>query len=118
MAVSQRRPGTGSKRERSPGRWEIKYEAGVDPTTGQRRTRTETVRGNAFDAEKVLRARLAAVDKGEDVAPNKVTVEEWIKGRIEIWQGLGSIRQGTARPGLTFITLGSAHISARFQFRS
>lgn len=51
--------GTGTKRERRPGVWEIRVAAGTDPVTGRTLQRSVTFHGPDADAE-VYRAELAA----------------------------------------------------------
>lgn len=68
----------GHIRERSPGSFELRYTLGTDPATGKRRMVTATVKGTQRDAEKELRRLLRAVDTGEHVEPNKLTVREWL----------------------------------------
>ena len=74
----------GHIRERSPGAYEIRYSLGTDPATGKRRTATVTVRGNRKDAEKEMRRLLRAVDTGEHVDPNRLTVREWLKTWLDV----------------------------------
>jgi integrase len=69
---------TGHIRERSPGSFELRYSLGTDPATGKRRIATATVRGNRKDAEKELRRLLRALDTGEHVDPNRITVRGWL----------------------------------------
>ena len=69
---------TGHIRERSPGSFELRYELGANSATGKRRTATVTVRGSRKDAEKELRRLLRALDTGEHVDPNRITVREWL----------------------------------------
>jgi len=68
----------GHIRERSPGAFELRYELGTDPATGKRRTATATVRGSRKDAESELRRLLRALDTGEHVDPNRLTVCDWL----------------------------------------
>jgi hypothetical protein len=49
----------GSLRQRSAGSFELRVYIGVDPTTGRRRYRSMTVRGNRADAERELAAMVA-----------------------------------------------------------
>jgi integrase len=74
----------GSMRQRSPGSWELKYEAGTDPVTGKRRTRFKTVKGNKRDAQRELRKLLHQVDEGIDADPGKLTLgqylDQWLAG--------------------------------------
>jgi integrase len=69
---------TGHIRARSPGAFEIRYSLGNDPATGKRRIATATVRGSRKDAERELRRLLRAVDTGEHVNPNRITVRAWL----------------------------------------
>src|SRR5919106_1372621 len=50
----------GSLRQRSAGSFELRVYIGVDPTTGRRRYRSMTVRGNRGEAERELAAVVAA----------------------------------------------------------
>ena len=81
---------TGHIRERSPGSFELRYALGTNPATGKRRTATATVHGSRKDAERELRRLLRAVDTGEHVDPNRITVREWLR----TW--LGATRQEVA----------------------
>jgi integrase len=69
---------TGHIRERSPGSFELRYSLGTDAPSGKRRIATATVRGSRKDAEKELRRLLHAVDTGDHVDPNRVTVRHWL----------------------------------------
>ena len=75
---------TGHIRERSPGSWELRYTLGTDPATGRRRTATATVRGGRKAAEKEMRKRLVAIDKGDRVDPTKMTTGEWFDRWLSI----------------------------------
>jgi integrase len=76
----------GHIRERSPGSFELRYSLGTDPATGKRRTAAITFRGGRKEAEKELRRLLHAVDIGEHVIDQKMTVAAW----LSTW--LGSVR--------------------------
>src|SRR5947207_5196035 len=69
---------TGHIRQRSPGSFEIRYSLGADPATGRRRIATATVCGTRKDAEKELRRLLRALDTGEHVDPNRISVRDWL----------------------------------------
>ncbi len=77
---------TGHIRERSPGSWELRYSLGTNPATGRRRMVTTTVKGDRKFAERELRRLLRAVDTGEHVDPNSMTLSQW----LTTW--LGNIR--------------------------
>jgi integrase len=70
--------------ERSPGRWLIRYSV-TEP--GGRRRYAVTVKGTKRDAERELRQRLDAVDKGEHVDPTRMTVGVWLTHWLEIIRG-------------------------------
>jgi integrase len=63
--------------------WRLKYEGGErDPATGRRRTVFATVRGTKKQAQERLTQLLAARDNGTAVAPDKVTIAEYVRGWI------------------------------------
>jgi len=77
---------TGNITRRGRNSWRLKYEAAErDPSTGKRRTRFITVRGTKKQAQAELVRRLAELNAGIAVAPDKVTVGEylrkWLDGR-------------------------------------
>lgn len=69
----------GHIRERSPGRWELRYSLGTDPATGKRKIATATIRGKRQDAERELRRLLYSVDTGEHVNHSRITLREWLR---------------------------------------
>jgi len=69
---------TGHIRERAAGSFELRYSLGTDPATGKRKTATVTFRGNRREAEKELRRLLHAVDTGEYVIDQRITVADWL----------------------------------------
>jgi integrase len=77
---------TGHIRQRSPGSWELRY-------TVDGKTRTATVKGTKKEAEKELRTRLVAIDKGEIADPTKLTAGQW----FDQWIGI-------ARPEISPLT--------------
>ena len=58
--------------------WRIRYRIGVDRFQ-------KTVKGNRTDAQKELRRLLTSADKKEHVAPDKMTLGQWIKH----WESIG-----------------------------
>ena len=70
---------TGHIRQRSPGSWEIKFDAGRDPVTGKRKTRFVSVKGGKKAAQQELRRLLGAVDEGRFVEPSKLTVAQYLE---------------------------------------
>jgi integrase len=79
---------TGHLRQRSPGSWEIKFDAGADPVTGKRKTRYVTVKGGKKAAQAELRRLLSAVDEGRDVEPSKTTLAEYLGRWQRDWAAL------------------------------
>lgn len=73
----------GHIRPRGPGAWELKYDAGVDATTGKRIVRYRTVRGAKRDAQRELREILTALETGVWVDPAKITVGAWLSQWLE-----------------------------------
>jgi len=73
----------GHIRARGPGAWELKYDAGINPITGQRITKYRTVRGSKKDAQREMRAILTAVENGTYADPGKMTVKEWLGQWLE-----------------------------------
>lgn len=71
-------------RQRSPGSWEIKYDAGRDPITGARRVRFKTVKGTRRDAMRERRRLLSQVDQGVDADANRLSLgqdlDQWLTG--------------------------------------
>ena len=69
----------GHIRARGPGAWELKFDSGVDPVTGQRITRYKTVHGAKRDAQRELRTILTSIDGGTFADPNKMMLAEWLR---------------------------------------
>jgi integrase len=78
---------TGHIRERAPGSFELRYEIAPDPATGKRRTETVTMRGSRKEADKELRKLLRALDTGEYVEPNSLTVREYMQQWLDTAKG-------------------------------
>ena len=69
---------TGNIVQRSPGSWRLRYD-GPGDASGKRKQVTETVRGTRKDAERLLRDRLTAIEKGAYVPKQKETVTEYMQ---------------------------------------
>jgi integrase len=72
--------------------WRLKYDLPRDPETGGRRIAYATVKGTRKDAEKELRRRLTALDKGMHVDPSALTVAEFLD------QWLGDVAPASVAP--------------------
>ena len=55
---------SGTLREKSPGNWEVRFEAGRDPVTGRRRQLSRSVLGNKRTAQEMLNSLVAEAQSG------------------------------------------------------
>ncbi len=81
----------GNVTKRGKNSWRIQFDLGRDPVTGKRKLQHLTVKGKRADAERKLSEMLAAVGKGEFVEVNKITVADWVRGRLDAWVAAGDI---------------------------
>ncbi len=56
---------SGTLREKYPGIWQVRFDAGKDPTTGRRRRLSKNVHGTKREAQKVLNALVAEAQVGQ-----------------------------------------------------
>jgi integrase-like protein len=77
--------------------WRLKYDLGVDPTTGRRQTRYVTLRGTKAQAQAEATKILAEVVAGTHVEPVKMTVGEFVRARVSQWEAAGTISARTAQ---------------------
>jgi integrase len=75
---------SGHIRRRGIRSWELKFDIGADPTTGQRRIRYHSSKGSKREAEAKLVRLMAEAQRGAYVDPLKVTLGEFLD-RWEIW---------------------------------
>ena len=123
--------GTGTIRKKTVTRggkpytyWEARYTAGYDPGTGKQIQRSITGKTQKEVAQK-LKAATAAIDEGTYIAPNKMTVAQW----LDTWTAeyLGNVKPLTAtayksvikthiKPGIGAVRLESlsAHTVQKF----
>lgn len=88
--------GRGHIRRRGEGSWELKFDA-PGTTPGARVTRYRTVRGTKRVAQAALTAILAGIDTDQHVDPHKVTVEAFVRARVNQWESSGKISARTAQ---------------------
>jgi integrase len=72
---------SGTLREKYPGIWEVRFDAGNDPVTGRRRQLSRSVRGSKREAQKVLNALVAESEAGKQVgtsATYRHLCERWL----------------------------------------
>jgi integrase len=87
---------SGHIRRRGERSWELKFDHGRDPATGRRVIRYHSVKGTRREAEKRLTELLKARDDGAYVEPTKLTIAEYLRGRVEQWRSNGDISPKTA----------------------
>lgn len=85
----------GHLRQRSPGSFELKFDAGRD-ASGKRIVETRTVKGGRRAAQTELAKLVSAVDQGEHVRRSPTTVGAFVEERIERWVALGQVTPKTA----------------------
>jgi integrase len=86
----------GHIRARGKHSWELKFDAGRDPITGERRIQYHSFRGTKREAQVKLSELLAAVGKGEYIEPSKVTVAEHVRTRVNQWVAIGVLGRRSA----------------------
>jgi len=69
---------TGSIRRRGKMTWELTFDLGPDPVTGDRTRRFVSVKGTRRDAERVLTEEIHQRNTGIDVAHGKLTVKQYL----------------------------------------
>lgn len=91
----------GHIRQRSAGSFELKLDVGKD-TAGKRIVEYRSFKGTKREAQIELAKLVAAVSKGEHVAPSKLTAGSHVAERIDRWAALGKI---TARTKERYVDL-------------
>lgn len=90
---------SGTVTKRGKNSWRLKFDIGADPETGKRRIRYHTLKGQGItkrEAEGKLTLLLAANIQGEYVDASKVTVGDFVSGRVTQWQDSGEITARSA----------------------
>jgi integrase len=77
---------SGHIRRRGENSWELKFDAGTDPLTGQRKTRYASFKGTKRDAKIELARLITQHETGQSVDPSKTTIAEFLK-RWDDWAG-------------------------------
>jgi integrase len=86
----------GHIRERSPGHWAIVIDV-PDPATGQRRRKWHSFKGTKREAQTKKAELIAALSQGSYVERSKITVADFVRGRIDQWEAAGDISARTAQ---------------------
>lgn len=84
--------GGGSIRQRKDGLWEARYTVGRDPGTGKQ-VRKSVYGQTQKEARQKLAQAVAAIDRGDYIEPQKMTVGAW----LDTWAAsyLGNVKQST-----------------------
>jgi integrase len=86
----------GNITQRGKNSWRLKFDANRDEKTGKRKIQYRTVRGTKRQAQIKLAELIASVAQAKYVEPSKVTVAEWVRGRVDVWESAGEISARTA----------------------
>jgi len=73
---------SGTLREKYPGIWQVRFEAGRDPVTGQRRQLSQNVHGTKRQAQQALNALVAEAEAGKRVSTTATfeqLSEKWLE---------------------------------------
>jgi integrase len=87
----------GHIRQRGKHSFELKFDAGRDPTTGKRKIQYASFKGTKRQAQIKLAELITAVDQSKYVQPTKSTVAEFVRARVDQWQAAGDISARTAQ---------------------
>ncbi|WP_338832318.1 tyrosine-type recombinase/integrase [Bradyrhizobium sp. 27S5] len=86
----------GNITRRGKNSWRLKFDAGRDEK-GERKTQFVTFRGTKREAQVKMAEMIASVAQSTFVEPSKVTVAEWVRGRVDHWETSGEISARTAQ---------------------
>lgn len=88
---------SGHIRRRGTHSWELKFDAGRDPSTRERRIQYVSFKGSKREAQAKLAALVTAVGKGDYVEPSRKVVADFVSARINQWEAAGDISARTAQ---------------------
>jgi integrase len=77
--------------------WRLKFDVGRDAATGKRKFGFHTIRGTKRQAQVKLAELITSLEKGAYVEPSKITVAEFVRGRVDQWEAAGNISARTAQ---------------------
>jgi integrase len=87
----------GHIRQRGKRSFELKFDAGRDPATGERKIQYASFRGTKREAQIKLAALITSVGAGSYVEPSKSTVADFVRARVAQWEAAGDISARTAQ---------------------
>ena len=77
---------SGHIRRRGERSWELKFDLGRNPVTGKRESRYHSFKGTKREAQVKLAELIAAASTGSYVEPSKMTVADFVRGRVDQWE--------------------------------
>jgi hypothetical protein len=86
----------GNITRRGKNSFRLKFDAGRD-ASGKRKIHFVTFRGTKREAQIKLAELITAVDQSKYVEPNKVTIADWVRRRVDHWEASGEISARTAQ---------------------
>src|ERR1700738_291642 len=75
--------------------WRLKFDGARD-ANGKRSIQYQTFRGPKREAQTRLAELIASVSQAKYVEPNKITVSDFVRGRVDQWEAAGDISARTA----------------------
>ena len=87
----------GHIRQRGKNSFELKFDADRDPLTGKRKIAYHSFKGTKRQAQTKLAELIAGVSDGSYITPDKITVVEFVRARIDQWQASNAISARTAQ---------------------
>jgi integrase len=85
------------RRGNSGNSWELKFDVDADARNGKRRTQYQSFRGTKREAQIKLAELIAAADRGTYVEPNKISVAEFVRSRVDQWEAAGTTSARSAQ---------------------
>src|SRR5262245_11269671 len=86
----------GHIQQRGKNSWRLKFDAGRDGKTGERKIQSVTFRGSKRQAQVKLAELIASVAQAKYVEPTKITVTDFVRARVDRWEAAGEISARTA----------------------
>jgi integrase len=87
----------GHIRQRGKRSFELKFDAGREPATGERNIQYVSFKGTKRAAQNKLAELIASVGQGAYVEPAKTTLADFVRARVDQWEAAGAITARTAQ---------------------
>src|SRR5882724_4061573 len=86
----------GHIQQRGKNSFRLKFDAGRDEKTGERKIQYRTFRGTKREAQIEMAKVIASVADSTHVETNKITVAAFVRARVAHWEAAGDISARTA----------------------